>query len=185
MDPLSADMGRWLYTWLVAAVAAERLFELALSRRNARRLVASGAIEAGASHYPWMVGVHTLFLASCLAEAWLLEPEAHLPLAAAMLGVLLLAMALRYWVVITLGRRWTTRVYVLPGAPRIHSGPYRFVRHPNYVAVCLEIVALPMVHTAWLSAALFSIANALVLKRRIRVEDAALDRIGSVRERVG
>ena len=109
---------------------------------------------------------------------WLAERSLHWPLTLTMLGLLGLSMTLRYWVILTLGERWSTRVYCLPGVPRIRGGPYRFLRHPNYLAVCVEMVALPMVHTAWLTAALFSVANGLVLRERIAVEDAALDALG-------
>lgn len=173
------------YSLLVAAVAAERVFELVLSRRNERRLLARGAVQAGAGHYPWMVALHTLFLAACVAEVWLLERSFHPWLGLAMLALVLLAMSLRYWVVSTLGERWTTRVYWLPGEARIESGPYGYLRHPNYLAVCVEMVALPLVHTAWLTAVVFSLANALLLRHRIRVEDAAIDELGEIGGRPG
>lgn len=96
------------------------------------------------------------------------------PLALGMMLLLIVAMALRYWVVVTLRQRWTTRVVLLPGASRITRGPFRFLSHPNYLAVVLEIAALPLVHTAWLTALTYSILNAVLLKTRIRVEESAL-----------
>lgn len=165
---------RWLYTGLMALMVAERLVELAISRRNEKWLLARGAIEVGSGHYPWMVLQHTLFLIGCLAEVWWLDRPFYAPLAAAMLVALMLSMALRYWVIATLGRRWTTRVLVLPGAPLVTTGPYRVLRHPNYLAVAIEVFALPLVHTAWITALIFTVANGALLSRRIEVEEKGL-----------
>jgi methyltransferase len=165
---------RWLYTWLVGLVAAERAVELLIARRHNRWLAAHGGVELGAGHYRWMVLLHSGFLVACVAEVWLLARPLVPPLAASMLLVLVAAMSLRYWVIGTLGRRWTTRVICLPGEPLITTGPYRALRHPNYLAVVAEILALPLVHSAWLTALVFSVANAWVLRARIRVEDEGL-----------
>jgi len=165
---------RLLYVLLVALVATERVVELALSRRNVRRLLRLGGIEAGAGHYPWMVFMHAAFLAACPLEVLVLRRPFVPALAAAMTFLLATTMALRYWVVASLAGRWSTRVIVLPGARLVRSGPYRWMRHPNYVAVVLELLALPLIHGAWLTAASFSGLNALVLLVRIRVENAAL-----------
>jgi methyltransferase len=165
---------RAFFTLLLAAVVIQRLLELRLSARNRRWLVARGAREAGAGHYPWMVALHSLFLASCLAEVWLLERPFQPVLAAAMGAILLAATTLRYWAITSLGHRWTARVLVLPGAPRVITGPYRYLRHPNYLAVQLEIAALPLVHAAWLTTVGFSVANAILLAVRIGVEERAL-----------
>lgn len=165
---------RVLFTGLVALVAVMRLVELAISRRNIARLKARGAVEAGRSLYPWMVAVHSLFLAACVAEVWLFKRPVVPVLSAFSLGLLVGAAALRWWVMSTLGERWSTRVMVLPDAAPVLTGPFRRLRHPNYLAVIVEFVALPMVHTAWLTAVLFSAANAAVLARRIRSEEAAL-----------
>jgi methyltransferase len=121
-----------------------------------------------------MVLLHTLFLVSCVSEVWVLGREAAAWLAAVMLAMLAGAMALRYWVIATLGRRWTTRVVCQPGAPLIEAGPFRYLRHPNYLAVVTEIAALPMVHGAWLTALVFSALNAALLRVRIRVEENVL-----------
>ncbi|HXO21013.1 MAG TPA: isoprenylcysteine carboxylmethyltransferase family protein [Thermoanaerobaculia bacterium] len=165
---------RVLYTGLVAAIAALRLVELAISRRHVSRARARGAVEAGAGHYPAMVALHAAWLAACPLEVWLLGRPFVAPLAAAMLALLLLATALRYWAIATLGERWSTRILVLPGAPPVETGPYRWLRHPNYLAVAVEIAALPLVHAAWLTALAFSLANALLLRVRIAAEEAAL-----------
>jgi methyltransferase len=159
-------------------VALERLGELVLSRRHERILRTRGAWEAGAGHYPLMVAVHVALLAAAPVEVLLLD-RPFLPwLGWPMLGLVGATMALRYWVVATLGERWTTRVLVLPAAPLLGGGPFRFLRHPNYLAVALEVVALPLVHTAWLTALVCGVANLLVLALRIRVEDEALGRSG-------
>lgn len=164
---------RLLYTGLVALVALQRLAELTVSRRNEVRLRSRGAVEAGAGHYPVMVALHTGFLAACAAEVWLLDRPFVPALAAAALAVLLAASALRAWTLATLGGRWTTRVLVLPGEEPVTGGPYRHLRHPNYLAVVLEVAALPLVHTAWLTALVFSAADALLLWVRIRTEEGA------------
>jgi methyltransferase len=165
---------RLLYTLLVALVAVQRLVELRVSRRHERALRARGAVEAGAGHYPVMVALHTLFLAACMAEVWLLGRPFLPSLGWPALAVLLLAQALRYWTISTLGERWTTRVLVPAGEPLVAAGPFRFVRHPNYLAVALEIAALPLVHAAWLTALSFSAANVVLLRVRIGVEERAL-----------
>jgi methyltransferase len=172
---------RVLYTALVAVVAGMRLVELAISRRHIARLRARGAVEVGYSHYPWMVAVHAAFLIACVLEVWLLDRPWLPPLGIAMLGLLVGAAALRYWVIATLGERWSTRVVLVPGEALVTTGPFRWLRHPNYLAVVVEFLALPMVHTAWLTAVVFSVANALVLRARTQVEVAAL--AGDVDER--
>lgn len=132
-----------------------------------------------------MVLLHTLFLISCPAEVWLFDRPLIPGLAAIMLILLAGSFAVRYWTIATLGRRWTTRVYSLPGTPVVTSGPYRWLRHPNYSAVLVETVALPMVHTAWLTAAVFTLANTLLLRVRIGVEEQALRQHCEYDERFG
>ena len=162
------------YFALLAAVGLERLFELWLSRRNARRALARGGIECDAGHYPFMKVLHLAFLVSCAAEVVLLRRAFHPALAAVMLVAAALAQALRYWSIWSLGDRWNVRVIVVPGDSVITRGPYRLVRHPNYVAVAIEGVALPMIHTAWLTALVFTLANAALLAVRIGCEERAL-----------
>lgn len=175
MQELAGYDTRVLYTLLLGAIVIERLIELAITRRNRAWALERGGVEVGRDHYRWMVLVHTLFLISCPAEVWLLERPFLPSLGLPMLGLLVASMALRYWAVTTLGRRWTTRVICVPGLEIVTGGPYRFVRHPNYVAVVVELFALPLVHSAWWTAIVFSAANVLVLRTRIRVEEAALD----------
>lgn len=163
-----------LYLLLLGAVGVERLVELVLSTRNARRVRSRGGLEVGQRHYGFMVVLHTLFLISCFVEVVALGRSPIRGVSALALGFIVLSMALRYWAISSLGDRWNTRVLVEPGAPAVRRGPYRFFRHPNYVAVVLEILALPLVHGAWATALLFSIANATLLKVRIDVEETAL-----------
>jgi len=163
---------RALYLGFLLLLAAERLVEVALSRRNAARALARGGRESGRGHFPVMVALHTAFLGSCAIES------AVRPFPGALgwisLAGAVLAQVLRYWAVASLGERWNVRVIVVPGEPPVQRGPYRFVRHPNYAAVVLEMVAVPLIHGCWLTAAVFSALNALVLRVRIRAEEAAL-----------
>jgi methyltransferase len=168
---------RVLYTVLIGLVAAGRLFELRIAGRNFRALLARGGVEAGSEHYRWMVLLHTAFLIACPLEVWLLGRPFIPGFAAVMLLLVVLAAALRWWVIATLDGRWTTRIVCLPGVAPVTGGPYRFLRHPNYLAVIVEMFALPLVHTAWLTAVLFSALNAVLLRVRIRAEEAALSRL--------
>jgi methyltransferase len=162
------------FTVLVALVAAERLVELVVSKRNAAWSMARGGRETGRRHYAAMVVLHTGLLVGMLVEAWVRRPDVPLGLAASMLVLAVASQVLRWWCIATLGRRWNTRVIVVPDLPLVAAGPYRYLRHPNYVAVVLEGVALPLVHACWLTALIFTVANAFVLAVRLRVENAAL-----------
>ena len=162
------------YLAFVAAVGGERLGELWLSRRNARLAAARGGIEVAAGHYRVMAALHTLFLLAAPAEVFLLDRVFPGLLGYAALALALGAQGLRYWAIATLGSRWNVRVIFVPGEAPVTAGPYRFVRHPNYLAVMLEMIAIPMVHGAWLTAIVFSIANAFLLRVRIQAEEAAL-----------
>ncbi len=165
------------YVLLIAAVAGERVAELVVSNRNLAWSRTRGGIEFGAGHYPVMVVLHTGLLVGCLAEViWLHRP--FLPsLGWPMLVIVVAAQALRWWCITTLGRQWNTRVVVVPGAPRVSGGPYRVISHPNYVAVIAEGVALPLVHTAWITALVFTVLNAALLTTRITTENNALARL--------
>lgn len=168
---------RVLYTALILLVAAGRLVELRIAKRNLRSLLARGGVEAAPGHYPWMVLLHTAFLISCPLEVWLLGRPFIPALGVPMLLLAVAAAGLRLWVIRTLHGRWTTRIVVLPGVPPVTGGPYRFLRHPNYLAVITEMFALPLVHMAWLTAVVFSILNAVILRVRIRAEEEALSRM--------
>jgi methyltransferase len=165
------------YTVLIALVAVERVAELVVSQRNLAWSRRHGGIEHGARHYPVMVVLHTALLAGCLVEA---AHREFLPaLGWPMLAVVVAAQGLRWWCIATLGRQWNTRVVVVPGAGRVTGGPYRFFSHPNYVAVVVEGIALPLVHTAWITALVFTALNAALLWVRISVEDKALATLGT------
>ncbi len=162
------------FTWLIVAVALERLAELVVSKRNAAWSFARGGVESGQRHYVVMVVLHTGLLIGALAEVWLRRPTFVPALGWTMLALVLASQALRWWCIITLGRQWNTRVIVAPGLARVTSGPYRFLSHPNYVAVVIEGFALPLVHSAWITALVFTLCNAVLLTVRIRVENHAL-----------
>jgi len=174
------------YLLILALLVVERIFELDRARRNARRAFRHGAVEVGRAHYRVMVAFHALFIVSCAVEAAFF-PRA-LPPAAAWLALCaeIVAQALRYWAVATLGDRWNTRIIVSPDWAPATDGPYRFMRHPNYLAVVIEIAAVPIIGGAILTAIVFSIGNALILAVRIPAEERAMggryaDALGSRR----
>jgi len=167
---------RVAYTALVAIVAILRLAELRISARNVAALKARGAVEVGAGHYPWVVMVHASWLVGCVLEVWLLDRPWIAGLGLPMLALFAAGMGLRLWTIRTLGGRWSTRVVVLPGEPLVTTGPFRWLRHPNYLGVVLELAALPLVHGAWITAVAFSVLNGMLLRARIRVEEAAMSR---------
>jgi methyltransferase len=158
----------WPAAAILAFVTLERLAELAWASRNTRLLRAAGAVEVAEAHYPLIVGLHAAWLAGLWALAWG-QPASATPLV--IFGLLQL---LRGWVLLTLGSRWTTRVLHIPGERLVAGGPYRWLRHPNYLVVVGEIAVLPIVFGLFWYAALFSILNAVLLRVRIRAEDAAL-----------
>jgi len=155
--------------WIVLAVALLRVAELVHARRNERRLRAAGGVEHGARHYPlfvllhgtWLAALFALVPADATASSWLLGAFALLQLG-------------RLWVILSLGRYWTTRVIAVPDVPLVRRGPYRWLRHPNYLVVALELAVLPLAFGAWQIAAVFSVFNAGLLWHRIRVEDEVL-----------
>lgn len=163
-----------MYYLFILLIGVERLVELAVSRRNADWSFARGGREFGRGHYPVMVGMHTALLLSCIAEV----AVAHRPFIPAlgwpMVAVVVASTVVRWWCVTTLGKHWNPRLIIVPGADLVRSGPYRWIHHPNYSAVAAEVVALPLVHSAWLTAIVFTIANAAVLRVRIRAENLAL-----------
>ncbi|WP_127782821.1 isoprenylcysteine carboxyl methyltransferase family protein [Rhodococcus sp. X156] len=162
------------FTVLVALVGVERLAELVIARRNLAWSRERGGRESGAGHYPAMVVLHTGLLVGCLLEVWLADPPFIPGLGWPMLALVVAAQGLRWWCITTLGPQWNTRVVVVPDLPRITHGPYRLIPHPNYVAVVVEGVALPLVHTAWVTAVVFTVLNAALLTVRIRSENHAL-----------
>jgi len=153
---------------ILALVTLQRLGELVLAKRNTQRLLARGAHEEGAAHYSTIVLLHAAWLVGLWYLAFDREPRLG------WLAVFVVLQVARVWVIATLGERWTTRIIVLPAAPLVASGPFRFVRHPNYCVVAAEIIVLPLVFDLWIYGIVFSILNALVLWRRIHAEEAAL-----------
>lgn len=174
--------GLTAFTVLVVLVAVERVAELVVSTRNAAWSLERGGRETGRGHYPVMVALHTSFLLAMLVEAWVRRPDVPAWLAWPALGLVVASQGLRWWCIATLGRRWNTRVIVVPGLAPVRSGPYRVLSHPNYVAVVVEGIALPLVHAAWFTAVLFTVLNAALLRVRIRVENHALARGSAVHE---
>ncbi len=162
------------FTVVVSLVALERLAELVVSKRNAAWSFAHDGWETGRGHYPVMVALHSVLLVAMLVEAWVRRPDVEPSLAWTMLVLVVASQGLRWWCIATLGRRWNTRVIIVPGLPPVSSGPYRLLPHPNYLAVVVEGAALPLVHGAWLTALGFTVANAALLTVRIRTENAAL-----------
>jgi methyltransferase len=156
----------WL---LVGFVVLQRLAELLYASSNTRRLIAEGAVEHGRSHYPLFILLHGAWLASLLI--WVPEDQSPLPGLVILFFVL---QALRVWILLSLGARWTTRIIVLRDAPLVRSGPYRVLKHPNYLVVVGEIAVLPLAFGAWEIALIFSLLNAVLLAWRIRTEELAL-----------
>ncbi len=171
--------GLVFFTVLVALVGVERLAELVISNRNAAWSLEQGGRETGRGHYTVMVVLHTGLLVGMLVEAWVRRPDVPALLAGVMLALAFASQVLRWWCITTLGRRWNTRVIVVPDLPLVRSGPYRFFSHPNYVAVVVEGIALPLVHAAWVTAVVFTVANAALLRVRLRVENEALATVAS------
>ena len=157
----------WPYV-IMAFVTVQRLAEMAIDRRNTARLLAAGAFEVGAAHYPWIVAMHAAWLATLWATVG--HREISLPL----LAVYAVLQIFRAWVLMTLGRRWTTRIIVTPNVPLVSTGPFRFLRHPNYAVVTAEIAVLPLVFGLWWVALVFTLLNAALLSIRIRTENRAL-----------
>jgi methyltransferase len=157
----------------VSLVAAQRLLELVLARHNERLARAKGAVEGGRAHYPFVVALHSLWLVSTLVEGILRGPELPV-LWPVPLALFLLVQPLRYWAIFSLGESWNTKILVVPGTKPIRRGPYRYLNHPNYVVVVVEILAFPLVFGAWISALVFTALNAALLYVRIREENRAL-----------
>jgi methyltransferase len=169
------------YLVLVLLTGAERIVELVVSKRNAAAAFARGGIEYGQRHFPWMVALHTGLLLACIAEVFLLDRPFIPLLGWPMLVIALLCQAGRYWCITALGQQWNTRVIVVPGAGAVRAkGPYRWswLRHPNYVIVAIEGIALPLVYSAWITALVFTVLNAILLLRfRIPTENEALRKL--------
>ena len=175
-----------LFHLVVAATVLERIAELVVSARNARWAFARGGVERGRGHFPPMVALHSGLIVSSVAEVHLAGRQFIPALGWTALAVVLAAQGLRWWCIATLGRQWNTRVIVVPGLALVRSGPYRWLRHPNYLAVVLEGLALPLVHSAWITALGFTVLNAaLLLGARIPTEERALSELAGTAGRPG
>ncbi|GAB4362275.1 MAG: isoprenylcysteine carboxylmethyltransferase family protein [Deltaproteobacteria bacterium] len=163
-------MSAW---WILGFLLLQRGGELALCRRNRRRLALRGGTERFPESYPLMVALHALWWLSLAVEShtWRIPPDERTLVC---LAALVPVTALRYWSIVTLGEFWTTRIVVVPGSRRVRSGPYRYLRHPNYLAIVLEFLLFPLLLRAPITLAAFSLANLLVLRHRIRLEEKAL-----------
>ena len=162
------------YGLLIGVVGVERIAELVVSKRNWKWSQQRGGTEVGAGHYPAMVALHTVLLVGCLIEVMVFNRPFIPSLGWSMLAIVFAAQVLRWWCITTLGYQWNTRVIVIPGAQRVAVGPYRAIPPPNYVAVVIEGIALPLVHSAWITAVVFTVLNAALLRTRIKTENAAL-----------
>ncbi len=162
------------YLFFLLALAAQRLWEVRISQRHAAGLLAAGGLEHAPRQYRLMVALHTSWFVAIWGEVIgrrrPFRPALARPAALLFAG----GQALRYAAIRTLGPRWTARVITLPGAPPVAHGIYRYLRHPNYLGVALEVAAVPLLHSAWWTALAYSVANLLLLRARIRVEEAAL-----------
>ena len=164
---------------LIVFVILQRLLEVIYARFNEKAMKRKGAIEFGAGHYKWIVLLHVLFFLSLLLEVWAIGPDLGTGWQI-FLGVFAIAQLLRIWALASLGHFWNTKILILPGANKVNKGPYRWLPHPNYLVVALEIAALPLIFGAWRTALIFSIANALLLLLvRIPAEEKALQQLKS------
>lgn len=157
----------------VALVAGQRVLELRRSRNNERRLRERGAVERGQGHYPFMVALHALWLLSTLIESILRGPK----LRPAPLVAFLLVQPLRYWTLVSLGEYWNTKILVVPGTKPVRRGPYKYIKHPNYLVVVVEILTFPLTFGARTTALVFSVLNAALLSVRTREEEKALEEL--------
>lgn len=162
-----------LFTVLIGIVIIQRLVELIVARRNEKWMKAQGAFEAGTSHYPYMIMLHTSFFISLISEVVILDRSLS-PFWVPLLGIFLLAQVLRVWCLASLGKFWNTKIIILPGAEVVQKGPYKLIRHPNYVIVCTEILVLPLLFQAYFTAILFTLLNIVILSIRIPAEERAL-----------
>lgn len=168
----------WLFTGFILLTGCERIVELVVSKRNADWAFARGGVESGRRHYPAMVALHTGLLVGSVAEVWLLGRPFIDLIGWPAFGVALLCQVGRLWILRSLGHQWNTRIIVVPGMPLSRRGPYRWarLRHPNYLLVAVEGLAIPLVHSAWITAAAFAVLNAvLLIGFRIPAEDRALE----------
>ena len=166
---------RLLFLGFVAALGVQRLFELRLSRRNEKRMRQRGGREHAPETYRWIVGLHAAWFTAMLLEVFAGRRKFHPRLGALALSLFAAGQLVRLTAIRTLGWRWSTRVMTVPAEAEVRHGIYRYLRHPNYLGVELEILAAPLLHGAYLTSAVFGVANALLLRARIRREEQALE----------
>lgn len=167
-----------IFRILLIFLIVQRLAELIVAKRHANRAFADGGYEVGRDHYKWLVGTHVLFLLGLVIEVtgYRGGTGTWFPF---WLGVFAIAQIGRYWIITTLGRYWNTRIIIIPGMKRVRTGPYRYLRHPNYLIVVVELLALPLMFDAYVTAVGAAILNAMVLRVRIRKENQALSEMES------
>ncbi|WP_349775485.1 isoprenylcysteine carboxyl methyltransferase family protein [Shouchella hunanensis] len=162
----------WVYG-MISVIIAQRLIEVVVAKRNERWMKRNGGIEVGKTHYHWMVALHVSFFIALLLEVTFTTPS-FTSISVVALLIVIIAQCIRIWALTSLGRYWNTKIIVLPDAPAVEKGPYRFLRHPNYVVVMTEIAFVPLIFQAYWTAILFTVLNAWMLSVRIRVEEKAL-----------
>jgi methyltransferase len=170
-----------LFYIIIAIVIIQRLVELIIANRNEKWMRSQGAFEAGAVHYPIMVTMHIAFFISLLVEV-LVTNKPLSPLWIPLLSLFLIAQIARVWCLASLGTFWNTKIIILPGADVVKKGPYKFIRHPNYVIVATELLVLPLIFSAYFTAIVFSLLNIWMLSVRIPVEEKALTEVTNYRE---
>lgn len=165
-----------LFLLFITVIIVQRLFELMVARRNERWMKERGALEFGRGHYPWIVLIHVLFFISYIAEVYIFNKGLS-PYWGLMLLLFVLTQAGRMWVLFSLGRFWNTKIIVLPGANIVRKGPYRFIKHPNYVIVAVEFLVIPFMFQAYITAIVFTLLNIIILSIRIPAEEKALGKL--------
>lgn len=170
-------MNIWFVCWMTTVIV-QRLAELRLAKRHSDIIRSAGGYEVGADHYPRIVAVHAAFFIAMIAEYMVRSPVWSIWMALAAVAFILLQ-TVRFWCIRSLGTFWNTRIYVIPGMRPVRKGPYRYVRHPNYMVVTLEFLVLPLMFGCWLTALAFPILNMAVLRRRIAEEEQAVNTAAS------
>lgn len=160
---------------LIIILALQRISELLIARRNEQKVLSEGAVEYDRSGYKVIVAMHVAFFLSFIAEYYILRRSLN-TLWPLLLTIIVLAEILRYWAISSLGKYWNTKILVTAGAPLVSRGPYKYMRHPNYLAVVIEIAVIPLIFSCYITSVMFTLFNLMVLRRRIRIEESALRR---------
>lgn len=171
-----------LFAFVISFIIAQRIVELIIAKQNEKWMRGQGAFEVGASHYPWMVAMHIAFFVSLIAEVTLLERSLS-PFWMLFIGVFLVAQVMRIWCLVSLGKFWNTKIIVLPGADVVRRGPYKWIRHPNYLIVTTELLVLPLLFSSYFTAIVFGFLNVWMLSVRIPAEEKALKEATNYQEK--